>query len=84
MSKLKYGIAYVDDGGPIRLNYVSINKDEWYRINVVYPRAPLWRRLAKLVGVVTRIRRLRWISFTEGEPESIYVQREDSQPHGRA
>ena len=32
----KYGIAYVNDGGPIRLDYVSHNKDEWYRINVVY------------------------------------------------
>ena len=39
MSKLKYGIAYVDDGGAIKLLSVSINKDEWRRIKVLtaYP-----------------------------------------------
>ena len=39
MSELKYGIAYVDDGGAIKLQSVSINKDEWRRIKVLtaYP-----------------------------------------------
>ena len=38
MYELKYGIAYVDDGA-VKLQSVSINKDEWRRIKVLtaYP-----------------------------------------------
>ena len=66
------------ENGLIDVNGEPLEEDRWYRINVVYPRAPLWRRLARLIGAVTRIRRLRWVSFTEGEPESVDIQREDS------